>query len=167
MGFILTGLLYGLCGFFSETLTGNWLILMYFASSFFGQCGPNCTTFLIPAEVFPTEVRTTCHGISAAAGKLGALISSIGFNYASMKGMFFVSSACSLIAFLITTLTIPESSTLNLHALDERWRMAQDGCVDMYVGVANSIEHLSLVEKWTLKSKSKAPPGTNSDGVMT
>ena len=23
--------------------------MMYFASSFFGQCGPNCTTFLIPA----------------------------------------------------------------------------------------------------------------------
>lgn len=80
--------------------------------------------------------------------------------------MFLVSAACSLTAFVITTLTIPESSTLNLHALDERWRMAQDGCVDMYIGVANSIDHLSMVEKWALKSKSKASI-INSDGVMT
>ena len=32
----------------------------------------NTTTFIYPAELFPTEVRTTGHGISAGAGKLGA-----------------------------------------------------------------------------------------------
>jgi PHS family inorganic phosphate transporter-like MFS transporter len=29
---------------------------------------------MIPAEIFPTCYRCTCHGISAAAGKLGSLI---------------------------------------------------------------------------------------------
>jgi hypothetical protein len=29
---------------------------------------------LIPAEIFPTEYRCRCHGISAASGKLGAIL---------------------------------------------------------------------------------------------
>jgi PHS family inorganic phosphate transporter-like MFS transporter len=29
---------------------------------------------MIPAEIFPTCYRCTCHGIAAAAGKLGSLI---------------------------------------------------------------------------------------------
>lgn len=31
-------------------------------------------TFIIPAEIFPTCYRCTCHGISAAAGKLGSMV---------------------------------------------------------------------------------------------
>lgn len=29
---------------------------------------------MIPAEIFPTRYRATCHGISAAAGKLGSIL---------------------------------------------------------------------------------------------
>jgi hypothetical protein len=28
-------------------------------------------TFVIPGEIFPAEVKATCHGFSAACGKLG------------------------------------------------------------------------------------------------
>jgi len=40
--------------------------------------GPNSTTFLMPVEVFPTRVRATAHGISAACGKIGATVGSYG-----------------------------------------------------------------------------------------
>lgn len=33
--------------------------------------GPNATTFVIPGEIYPPEVKATCHGLSAASGKLG------------------------------------------------------------------------------------------------
>ncbi|RMJ12549.1 hypothetical protein BHE90_009864 [Fusarium euwallaceae] len=36
--------------------------------------GANTLTFMIPAEIFPTCYRCMCHGISAAAGKLGSLV---------------------------------------------------------------------------------------------
>ena len=36
--------------------------------------GPNATTYIIPAEIFPTRYRATCHGISAASGKLGSIL---------------------------------------------------------------------------------------------
>ena len=41
---------------------------------FFANFGPNSTTFVLAAELFPTRVRSTCHGLSAAAGKAGAII---------------------------------------------------------------------------------------------
>lgn len=36
--------------------------------------GANATTYIIPAILFPVHQRGTCHGISAAAGKLGAIL---------------------------------------------------------------------------------------------
>ena len=36
--------------------------------------GPNATTFLLPAELFPTSLRATGHGMSAACGKAGAAV---------------------------------------------------------------------------------------------
>ena len=47
---------------------------MYFLSSFFNQFGPNAVTFLVAAEVYPTPIRATAHGFSAAWGKAGALL---------------------------------------------------------------------------------------------
>ena len=35
--------------------------------------GPNCTTFLLAGELYPTEMRTTAHGYSAGFAKLGGL----------------------------------------------------------------------------------------------
>jgi MFS family permease len=40
----------------------------------FMNAGPNSTTFLLPAEIFPTHVRASGHGLGAAAGKFGAAV---------------------------------------------------------------------------------------------
>ncbi|KAF4688260.1 hypothetical protein FOZ60_002959 [Perkinsus olseni] len=49
-----------------------YLNLVVFGVTFFWtNFGPNTTTFIIPSEIFPTEVKTTCHGFSAAMGKVG------------------------------------------------------------------------------------------------
>ncbi len=39
------------------------------------------TTFVIPGEAFPTRYRATAHGIAAAAGKIGAIITTVVFGY--------------------------------------------------------------------------------------
>ena len=44
-------------------------------------CGPNTLTFIIPAELFPTKYRGTCHGVSAAAGKLGSIVTIVFLAY--------------------------------------------------------------------------------------
>ena len=40
-------------------------------------------TQMYPAEVFPTKFKATAHGISAACGKAGAIISALAFNQLS------------------------------------------------------------------------------------
>ncbi|XP_074286773.1 putative inorganic phosphate transporter 1-9 [Silene latifolia] len=60
-------------------------MIFYGLIFFFCNFGPNTTTFIVPAELFPARFRTTCHGISGAFGKVGAIIGSIGFLWASHK----------------------------------------------------------------------------------
>ncbi|KAL6516168.1 putative inorganic phosphate transporter 1-7 [Orobanche gracilis] len=56
-------------------------VVIYSLTFFFANFGPNATTFVVPAEIFPARLRSTCHGISAAAGKMGAIIGAFGFLY--------------------------------------------------------------------------------------
>ncbi|KAE8694696.1 Inorganic phosphate transporter 1-11 [Hibiscus syriacus] len=49
-------------------------VLLYGLTVFFANFGLNSTTFVLPAELFPTRVRSTCHALSAASGKAGAMI---------------------------------------------------------------------------------------------
>uniref|UniRef100_A0A0E0F3B4 H(+)/Pi cotransporter n=1 Tax=Oryza meridionalis TaxID=40149 RepID=A0A0E0F3B4_9ORYZ len=60
-------------------------IVLYSLTFFSANLGPNTTTFILPAELFPARFRSTCHGLSGAAGKLGALVGSIGFLWASQQ----------------------------------------------------------------------------------
>ena len=56
-------------------------LVMYALTFFFANFGPNATTFIVPAEIFPARLRSTCHGLSAAAGKAGAIVGAFGFMY--------------------------------------------------------------------------------------
>ncbi|KAI9091634.1 hypothetical protein K1719_028077 [Acacia pycnantha] len=56
-------------------------LVMYGLTFFFANFGPNATTFIVPAEIFPARLRSTCHGLSAAAGKAGAIVGAFGFMY--------------------------------------------------------------------------------------
>ncbi|KAJ4793927.1 phosphate transporter 1 [Rhynchospora pubera] len=62
-------------------------LFMYALIFFFANFGPNTTTFVLPAELFPARFRTTCHGIAGAAGKVGAIIGSIGLLWCSETGL--------------------------------------------------------------------------------
>ena len=50
----------------------NGFVVMYALTFFFANWGPNATTFVIPAELFPTTWKSTGHGFSAAMGKARA-----------------------------------------------------------------------------------------------
>lgn len=54
-------------------------VFLYCLTNFFQNFGPNTTTFIVPGEAFPTRYRSTAHGISAASGKLGAIVAQVGF----------------------------------------------------------------------------------------
>ncbi|MEX1211180.1 MAG: MFS transporter [Candidatus Nanopelagicales bacterium] len=42
--------------------------------NFFMNAGPNATTYALPAEIFPQDIRAAGHGFAAGAAKLGPAI---------------------------------------------------------------------------------------------
>jgi len=77
MGFTLLTILFCIIGFAYHKLSGGALLGLYVLSQFFFNFGPNSTTFIVPGECFPTRYRSSSHGISAASGKVGAIIAQV------------------------------------------------------------------------------------------
>lgn len=79
-GFFMLTVLFCVIGFDFWNLSGGALMALYTLAQFFFNAGPNSTTFVIPGECFPTRYRSTSHGISAASGKVGAIIAQLVFG---------------------------------------------------------------------------------------
>ena len=65
---------------------------------------------LFAAEVYPSSVRSTAHGMSAAVGKLGALTPTILFNYIGNRAKFWVVCWAGLLGFLVTVVFVPDAT---------------------------------------------------------
>merc|ERR1712000_629525 len=73
MGLTFMAILYGVLAIWLNDLPPALLLIIYGLTFFFSNFGPNATTFILPAETFPAEVRSTLNGFSAACGKAGAV----------------------------------------------------------------------------------------------
>lgn len=120
---------------------------MYFLSSFFNQFGPNAVTFLVAGEVFPTPVRATAHGVSAACGKLGALLAAVLYNYITSQQRFYVVPWFGLAGMLVTYIFLPDTTGLDLREQERRWQYIREGRSDEYHGIAVHPKHLSVWER--------------------
>jgi MFS transporter, PHS family, inorganic phosphate transporter len=99
-------------------------ILLYGISYFFTEFGPNTTTFIYPAEIFPVEVRTTGHGLSAGAGKMGAFAGAFLFpdmlaSSWGVRGAEIVAAIVAAAGLLITVALLPEPKGRTLEDLAE------------------------------------------------
>ncbi|KAG6545634.1 hypothetical protein Mapa_012988 [Marchantia paleacea] len=129
-------------------------VCIYALTFFFANFGPNSTTFIVPAELFPARLRSTCHGISAAAGKAGAIVGAFGFLYASqsehdgkqdhgypvgigIKKSLLLLSICNALGFLFTFL-VPETNGKSLEELSGEAQEEEDQ--DKATATANSIQ---------------------------
>ncbi|KAE9619368.1 hypothetical protein Lal_00047219 [Lupinus albus] len=108
-------------------------VVMYSLTFFFANFGPNATTFVVPAEIFPARFRSTCHGISSASGKLGAMVGAFGFLYLAqsqdkskveagysagigVKNSLILLGVVNILGFLFTFL-VPESNGRSLEEI--------------------------------------------------
>ena len=74
--------------------------LLYGLTFFFANFGPNSTTFVLPAELFPTRLRSSCHALSVASGKAEAMVGAFGVQYFTFDGeVKKIRSAMLLLAF--------------------------------------------------------------------
>jgi MFS transporter, PHS family, inorganic phosphate transporter len=125
LGFAMMGLMFLLIGLIpAVTVNVVPFILLYGISYFFTQFGPNTTTFVYPAEIFPVEVRTTGHGISAAAGKLGAFIGAFLFpvflaSSMGIRGALIIAGIVALAGMAVTVALLPEPKGRSLEELEQ------------------------------------------------
>jgi hypothetical protein len=125
---------------------------IYFIGSFSNQFSPNCITFLVAAEVFPTPISATAHGLSAAAGKLGALVIAVVGSYTTTQQQFYIVPWFGL-AGVLTKLFLPDTTGLDLREQEGRWLHIRQGREHEYHGPAVHRKHLSIWERWMGKGK--------------
>ncbi|EQC26007.1 hypothetical protein SDRG_16154 [Saprolegnia diclina VS20] len=123
MGFTMLTLLFLSLAVFFDDLKESYntlFVVIYSFAQFFFNFGPNTTTFIIPAEVFPTAVRSTGHGISAASGKAGAILAAQCFAVVAKTWGFdrvlYIFSACCFMGLLFS-FWVPETKGLTLEEL--------------------------------------------------
>lgn len=92
-------------------------IFIYGATFFFENFGANTTTYIIPSVLYPTIHTSTCHGISSAMGKLGAIAGAeLLLRLHKISGLTSVFSTCACMATLGAAWTvafIPNNSGRN------------------------------------------------------
>lgn len=110
-GFILSALFLGILAGMFHRLSKPAFIVNFALLQFFFNFGANSTTYCYPAELFPTRYRAFAHGISAASGKVGAIISALAFNELSKKigtpAVLWIFFGCCL-GGVFSTLLLPE-----------------------------------------------------------
>lgn len=83
MGFVMLTILFVILAAAYNSLLATSIplfIFLFTLAQLFFNFGPNVTTFVIPGELFPTRFRSTAHGMSAAAGKSGAIMATYAFT---------------------------------------------------------------------------------------
>jgi PHS family inorganic phosphate transporter-like MFS transporter len=123
IGFGVMALMFLLIGLIpSATTVAAQFVLLYGISYFFTEFGPNTTTFIYPAEIFPVEVRTTGHGLSAGAGKMGAFAGAFLFpdmlaSSLGIRGAEIVAGVVAVAGLLLTIALLPEPKGKTLEEL--------------------------------------------------
>jgi hypothetical protein len=122
MGFFTDAYDLFIIGVVMALLKQQWSITPTEESYFFTEFGPNSTTFVYPAEIFPVRARTTGHGIAAAAGKLGGFFGVFLFPILmAWNGLFAAEAAAATVSILgaVVTLTmLPETKGRSLEELN-------------------------------------------------
>ena len=123
-GFVLLAALFALFGLLYSAAPGSSSAVkfaVFCALSFALNWGPNVATYCLPAQVFPREVRATFHGLSAASGKLGAIIGTFMFSPISaafgVAVVMWVQVAVCLLGALLSVWLIPDNGVADAPVL--------------------------------------------------
>ncbi|WVY89678.1 hypothetical protein V8G54_035192 [Vigna mungo] len=139
-------------------------VILFEVTLFFANFGPNSTTFIVPAELFPARFRSTCHGISAAAGKAGAIIGAfVVQSYTSnpqdesqgIKTALMALSVVNMLGFLCTFL-VPETRDRSLEEIS-----GEDKELTGNIAQDNANDKTTDTEKETKNSNADISPANS------
>lgn len=94
----------------------------------------------IAAESYPTSIRGTCYGLSAAVGKAGAAIGTQCFrpiqSNLGKRYTFIIAACCGLLGVLLAYFFVEDKGKDRLEKEDEAWRqyLVEHGYGDVTMG---------------------------------
>lgn len=109
------------------------LLVMYGIYLTWGEFGPGDCIGLVSSELYPTAVRGQVYGISAAVGKIGALVGTQVFKpivkafggsgtLNGQRSPFIIGTCLALLGAIITWYFIPDASKQGLEVEDREFR---------------------------------------------
>ncbi|WVQ81412.1 hypothetical protein IAT38_003536 [Cryptococcus sp. DSM 104549] len=138
-GYIVFGLIVGI-SYEKITKSIPAFIVMYAMMQSSGNFGPGNMEGTISAESYPTSIRGTCYGFSAAVGKAGAAIGTQCFtpiqNHLGKKYTFIIAACCGVVGVLLAFFFVEDKGKDMLEKEDEEWRMylVANGYEDIVMG---------------------------------
>lgn len=138
MGFVMLTVMFCILGFGYHAILNcsvALFIVLYTITQIFFNWGPNTTTFVVPGECYPTRYRSTAHGISAASGKIGSIISQVAFGLLKDIGgtNAWINHLLEVFAFFMLTgifssFLIPETKGRSLEELAGETEVGPNSC---------------------------------------
>lgn len=118
IGFVLMAVLFILLAVAGQKMN-SWLLVTVFAlMQVCINAGPNTTTWIVAAEVFPTRLRARGQGSATAFSRMGAACGAFGLPiidaHAGAFAVFAIVGGASMVAALITWRYLPETARLEL-----------------------------------------------------
>ncbi|KAI0788597.1 MFS Git1p-like glycerophosphoinositol permease [Abortiporus biennis] len=123
-GYLVFGLIIG-CAYEKITKIIPLFVIFYGLMQSFGNLGPGDMLGLVSAESYPTPIRGTCYGISAAIGKTGAAVGTQAFtpiqNNLGKKWTFIIAAICGVTGILVTYFFVPDMTGVDLADEDRKF----------------------------------------------
>ncbi|KAI9021720.1 MFS phospholipid transporter-like protein [Phycomyces nitens] len=116
-------------------------VILYGLFLFFGEVGPGDCTILVAAEMYPTAIRGTMYGLSAALGKTGAAIGTQVFK--PLLGYVFIIGSCiGTLGGIITLLFVPKMNEEKMADQDKEFRdlLSSNGYDMSTIGIPTNTE---------------------------
>ncbi|OSX63573.1 hypothetical protein POSPLADRAFT_1045889 [Postia placenta MAD-698-R-SB12] len=145
-GYVIFGLIIG-CGYERVTKIIPLFVIFYGLMTSMSNMGPGNMTLLTSAESYPTPIRGTCFGISAALGKTGAAIGVAAFGpiqtNLGQKWTFIVAAIFGALGIIITYLFVPDMTGVDLADEDAKFMqyLADNGWAGA-VGEDDDMKHI-------------------------
>jgi hypothetical protein len=96
--------------------------------------------------------------MSAAAGKMGALMPTVIYNYVNPRTRFWLAGPLGFAGAILTVVFLPDSTGLDLLEQERYWNMVMEGRQADYRGVAVHPRHLSLWERYVMRRGDRYDP---------
>ena len=97
------------------------LFVGFITYNFLMNMGPNATTFILPAELYPTKIRATAHGFSASFAKIGAVVGIVFlpvlYTHIGLFWAIVIVAGASFLGFIVTLIFKVETTGKSLDEL--------------------------------------------------